>query len=151
MAKIKVEDLAKVSDEVLHGNINDMLSAIRVLETQLKDTMEVNVAMRSEAKTRDTEILALKRESQDLHYQLRELEKQNPMLGEVEKRLEIALQRIDEFKSRFEQEKEKTKSLLVQNDELVNALKKAEEERNDAYKEVVVLMNKLEQKDVLNG
>ncbi|MGK5089917.1 hypothetical protein WDW86_20390 [Bdellovibrionota bacterium FG-2] len=151
LAQIKVEDLAKVSNEVLHGNIEDMLSAIRVLEAQLKDTMEVNVAMRIEAKTRDSEIFNLKRENQDLQYKLKELEKQNPMLGEVDRRLEMALERVDEHKAQLDQEKEKTRALAAQNEEFSKALKKAEEERDDAYKEVVVLMDKFEQKESVHG
>ncbi|MGK5084619.1 hypothetical protein WDW37_15090 [Bdellovibrionota bacterium FG-1] len=149
LSELRIEDLTKVSSEVLQGNIESMLSAIRVLESQLKDTMEVNAALRTESKMRDADILALKRENQDLQFRLRELEKQVPLVDDVEKRFEIALERIEEYKTLFQREKDKTRGLAVQVDSLAGALKKTEEERNDAYKEVVVLMNKLEQPEQL--
>ncbi len=141
---IQTGDLTKVSGEAIQENIQNTLSAIRVLEAQLKDTTEVNSALRLESKGRDSEITTLKRTNEDLQFRLKELEKVTPHVGDLEERMDIAVEKIEEYKTHYEHEKIKAKEMAAQLDFLSQKLKKTEEERDDAYKEVVLLMNKME-------
>ncbi|MEI8347240.1 MAG: hypothetical protein WCG27_07220, partial [Pseudomonadota bacterium] len=88
LAEIKAEDLAKVSTDVLHTNIEEMLSVVKSMEIQLNDTMEVNTALKAESQDREIEILTIRRENSEIKQKLKELENRAPITGDVEKQLE---------------------------------------------------------------
>ena len=146
LSGMKMDDMEKVSAERLRSNLEDMLSVIRSMERDLRDAMEMNVALRMEAKKKDQEIVALHKQNDELLQKIANLENETPLAAEAEKRFDLSVEKLDEMKQAYEKEVAQKQGLLQQVNDLQAAMKKTQTERDDAYREIVMLVNKLEAK-----
>ena len=71
------------------------------------------------------------------------LEQDFPRVQDLEKRLEITIEEVEKFRSLYKQEKEKLEKIEADNRTMASLIEKVREERDDAYREIVVLEDKL--------
>ncbi|MBF0493478.1 MAG: hypothetical protein HQM15_11965 [Deltaproteobacteria bacterium] len=144
ISRIETGDLASVSNERLDVVANEMLGVISDLEKQLRDSLEMNVALKSEARIHDRERATLRKTNEALQERLRQVEKASTMTEDLNRRFDLVVEEMEKFKRLYKNEAAQMQTASEEVNRLKEILKKTEEERNDAYREIVLLANKKE-------
>lgn len=132
-------ELVNISSEKLDAVVKQMISVINVLEGQLKDSIEMNTALKNEARAAAREIAALKKDKLDLQNKLHQIERTATLAEDLEKKFEMVVEELEKYKGICKSESAKVQLLNDEISDLSRALNRATEERDDAYREIVVL------------
>ncbi|MBF0441919.1 MAG: hypothetical protein HQK54_08455 [Oligoflexales bacterium] len=146
ISELKVEDFIPVSEGKITTTIKDMYGVIRNLEGNLRNYLNLNEAFKTENKELKTENEALLVENSRLKQQMKELEDSSILASDIEKKLDLTIAEKNKFNQFYKAELQKNSDLERRLHDLSDLQKRTRQERDDCYKEVVVLENKLTSK-----
>ncbi|MBF0205760.1 MAG: hypothetical protein HQK53_02615 [Oligoflexia bacterium] len=142
ISKLRPSDLLDSSENEFKNNVTEMFAIIKDLENNYRGTLELNTVLRGELQESRQHIKEVTSTNKELQKKLSCLENTSPLLGEIEQRMELALQEREKYKDLY-QEVELRNQNLSKNIELQNQLlDKRKEEIEDAHKEIIILEDK---------
>lgn len=142
ISQIRVDNYTKVTEENIENTFEDMLSVIKNLERHLTDLLEINGALKAELSDSRKKTSELEMENRNLAEKLSKLENDIPNVKDLENRLDLTNEEVERYKQLYKNENDKSNKLSAKNDELNAMLTKTQEERDDAYKEIIAIDNK---------
>jgi len=71
------------------------------------------------------------------------LEQDFPRVQDLERKMELTIAEVDKFRTLYKLEKEKLAKMEADSRAMASLIDKVSEERNDAYREIVVMEDKL--------
>jgi chromosome segregation ATPase len=143
ISELKIDQFTQVSGAKFENTIKEMFSIIKDLEGHLRDVLILNASLREDVKDKGKAKEKLKREKEAVEQKIAALEHDFPRVQDLEKRLEITLEEVEKFRTLYRQEREKGEKVEANNRTMTALLEKVREERDDAYREIVVLEDKL--------
>ena len=143
IAELKVEDFVPVSEGKITTTIKDMYGVVKNLEGNLRHYLNLNEALKSETQDLKKQNQAFADDCHALKSQLKELENNSILAKDVEKTLELTIEEKDKYRQLYLAETQKVAQLRREMDDLLEAQRRTKEERDDCYKEVILLENKL--------
>jgi len=143
ISELKIDQFTQVSGAKFENTIKEMFSIIKDLEGHLREVLILNASLREEVKDKRKGKEHLKREKEAVEQKIAALERDFPRVQDLEKRLEIIIEEVEKFRRLYRQEKEKLEKAEVGNKTMASLIEKIREERDDAYREIVVLEDKL--------
>lgn len=143
ISALKIDQFTQVSGAKFENTIKEMFSIIKDLEGHLRDVLALNASLRVDVQDKRKAREQLKREKETIEQKIAALEQDFPRVQDLEKRLEITLEEVEKFRSLYKQEREKQERAEANNRTMTLQLKKIREERDDAYREIVALEDKL--------
>ena len=144
ISELKLEDFIELSETKFENTVRGMFSVIKNLESHLGEVIQMNSTLRAEAQVSKSEIEKLSQEKKDLRQRISSLEKDTPLVADLEKRLALTIEETEKLRGLYKLEKEKLEKQEQDLGMLNILLDKIKEERDDAYREVLVLEDKVE-------
>ncbi len=145
ISDLKLDELlSDAGDKKFEESIHDIFLEIKNLESHLVDTLAVNNALMEEAEILKSDKNKLENVNTELLGKLSKLEDTTPLVNDIEKRLEFANDEVEKYKTLLNTATTTNTKLENEVKHLNNILKKTITERNDAYKEIVIIENKYE-------
>ena len=149
ISELKIDHLTRLSESQFENTVKEMFSMIKDLEGHLRDVLMLNASLRKEVRDKRREKEILQREKEAAEQKISALERDFPRVQDLEKRLEITLEEVEKLRALCKQEKEKLEKAEADNRAMALLAKKAREERDDAYREIVIMEDKL--KSMIRG
>jgi septal ring factor EnvC (AmiA/AmiB activator) len=146
ISDLKTDNLTQLSGSQFAHTAKEMFSIIGELEGQLRDVLTLNAALRGEERDQRKEKEKLQREKEALEQKIATLEHDFPRVQDLEKKLEITIEEVEKVRRLYRLEKEKLETMEAIQREMASLVDKAREERDDAYREIVVMEDKLKSK-----
>ncbi|MBI4766557.1 MAG: hypothetical protein HY787_18485 [Deltaproteobacteria bacterium] len=143
ISELKIDQLTQISGAKFEKTIREMFSIIKDLEGHLREVLTLNASLREEVQDKKKAKEKLRREKEAIEQKIAALEHDFPRVQDLEKRLEITLEELEKFRTLYKQEREKQEKTEDDNRAITALLKKVREERDDAYREIVALEDKL--------
>ena len=143
ISELKIDQFTQVSGAKFENTIREMFSIIKDLEGHLRDVLTLNASLREDVQDRRKAKEKLMREKEAVEQRIAALEHDFPRVQDLEKRLEITLEELEKFRTLYRQEREKQEKAGADNRTMTALLNKVREERDDAYREIVALEDKL--------
>lgn len=143
ISELKMDDFAQLSGSKFENTVKEMFSIIKDLEGHLRDALALNASLRQEVRDKKKGIDNLGREKEAAEQKIATLERDFPRVQDLEKRLEITVEEVEKFRVLYRREKEKLEKIEASNRMMASLVDKAREERDDAYREIVVMEDKL--------
>lgn len=143
ISELKIDQFTQVSGAKFENTVKEMFSIIKDLEGHLRDVLTLNASLREDVQDKKKTKEKLKREKEAVEQKIATLEQDFPRVQDLEKRLEITLEEVEKFRSLYKQERDKQEMTEANNRTMTALLKKVREERDDAYREIVALEDKL--------
>ena len=143
ISELKIDNLTQLSGSQFENTVKEMFSMIKDLEGYLRGGLMLNASLREEVRDKRKEKEKLQREKEAAEQKIAALERDFPRVQDLEKRLEIILEEVEKFRSLYKLEKEKLEKAEADNRAMALRVDKAREERDDAYREIVVMEDKL--------
>jgi chromosome segregation ATPase len=140
---LKLDQFTQVSGAKFENTIKEMFSIIKDLEGHLRDVLTLNASLREDVQDKRKAKEELIREKEAVERKIAVLEHDFPRVQDLEKRLEITLEEVEKFRGLYRQEREKQEKAEAHNRTMTVLLNKVREERDDAYREIVALEDKL--------
>lgn len=144
ISELKVDDLIKVSADKFEKTVEDMFAVIKNLEGHLRTTLELNKTFKSESQQSAKEKELSERLQREAEKKLARLEAQAPLVADLERRLEMTVEEVDKIRGQYKLEMEKTDKLNEEIRMLRTLHERCQQERDDAYKELVIIQNQIE-------
>jgi len=144
ISELKLEDFIKLSETKFENTVRGMFSVIKNLESHLGEVLQMNNTLRIEAEGSKSEIEKLKIEKKELKQRISSLEMDTPLIADLEKRLALTIEETEKLRGLYKLEKEKLEKKEKELGMLNILIDKTKEERDDAYKEIVILEDKIE-------
>ncbi len=142
ISELKIDQFTQVSGVKFENAMQEMFSIIKELEGQLRDVLALNASLREDVQDKRKGKEKLTKEKEAIERKIAAIERDFPRLQDLEKKLEITLEEVNKFRALYRQEKEKREKAEAGNRTLTSQLEKVREERDDAYREIVVLEDK---------
>jgi chromosome segregation ATPase len=143
ISELKIDDFTQLSGSKFETTVKEMFSIIKDLEGHLRDVLTLNGSLREEVRETSQERDTLRGEKEALERKIVTLERDFPRVQDLEKRLEITVEEVEKFRALHKVEKEKLEKIEASNRRMAALVDKAREERDDAYREIVVMEDKL--------
>jgi len=143
ISELKIDDFTQLSGSKFENTVKEMFSIIKDLEGHLRDMLTLNASLRAEVRDTRKEKDRLRGEKEAAEQKITTLEGDFPRVPDLEKRLEITIEEVEKFRTLHRLEKEKLEKIEASNRMMASLLDKTREERDDAYREIVVLEDKL--------
>lgn len=143
ISELKLDNITQLTGAKFESTVKEMFSIIKELEGHLRDVLALNAALRSEVQVSRREKEGLQSEKEMLERKVASLECDIPRISDLEKRMDIALEEIEKFRKLYKLAKEKAETYEANELMLAAKLDKVKEERDDAYREIVVLEDKI--------
>jgi chromosome segregation ATPase len=143
ISELKIDDFTQLSGSKFETTVKEMFSIIKDLEGHLRDVLTLNGSLREEVRETSKERDTLRGEKEALERKIVTLERDFPRVQDLEKRLEITVEEVEKFRALHKVEKEKQEKIEASNRRMAALVDKAREERDDAYREIVVMEDKL--------
>jgi len=143
ISELKIDNFTQLSGSKFENTVKEMFSIIKDLEGHLRDVLALNALLREEVRDTRKEKDRLQREKGALEQKIATLEGDSPRVQDLEKRLEITIEEVEKLRTLHRLEKEKLEKIEAGNRMKASLLDKTREERDDAYREIVVLEDKL--------
>jgi len=143
ISELKIDDFTQLSGSKFETTVKEMFSIIKDLEGHLRDVLTLNGSLREEVRETSKERDKLQGEKETLERKIVTLERDFPRVQDLEKRLEITVEEVEKFRTLHRLEKEKLEKIEASNRMMAARVDKAREERDDAYREIVVMEDKL--------
>jgi chromosome segregation ATPase len=143
ISELKIDTFTHLSGSKFENTVKEMFSIIKDLEGHLRDVLKLNASLREEVQEKRNRKNELQREKEATEQRIAILEQDFPRVQDLEKRLEIAIEEVEKHRTLYRLEKEKLEKLEADKRMMVSLLDKTREERDDAYREIVVLEDKM--------
>jgi vacuolar-type H+-ATPase subunit I/STV1 len=143
ISELKIDNLTQLSGSKFESTVKEMFSIIKDLEGHLRDVLTLNAALREEVRDKRKVKEELQKEKEEVKQKIAALEQDFPRAQDLEKRLEITIEEMEKFRTLYKREKEKLEKSEAGNRMMAALVDKAREERDDAYREIVVMEDKL--------
>ena len=143
ISELKIENFTQLSGSKFENTVQEMFSVIKDLEGHLRDVLKLNASLREEVRDKSKGIDSLRKEKEAAEQKIAALEREAPCALDLEKRLALTIEEVEKFRSLYKLEKEKLEKIEASNRMTASLVDKAREERDDAYREIVVLEDKL--------
>jgi len=134
-----IDSATKVEEDVLQ-----LFAQTTELDNSLRESVELNIVLKNEAKEKSKRIQILEQESIDLKKQISDLENSTPGRKDLEQNLRIHGEEVTKFSTLYKQEVQRFKYVKSENDKLKTELKIIVGERSDFDKETKFKISKLE-------
>ena len=143
ISELKTDPLTQFSGSKFDNTVKEMFTFIKDLEGHLRDVLTLNASLREEVRDKRKEKENLQREKEEAEQKIAALERDFPRVQDLEKRLEVTLEEVEKFRALYKLEKEKLEKAEADHRAMASLVNKAREERDDAYREIVVMEDKL--------
>jgi len=143
ISELKIDNFTQISGSKFESTVKEMFSIIKELEGHLRDVLTLNASLREEVRDRRKVREELQREKEAVKQKIDALDRDFPLMQDLERKLELTIAEVDKFRSLSKLEKEKLAKLEAINRTLTAQIDKVREERDDAYREIVVMEDKL--------
>jgi len=143
ISELKMDDFTQLSGSKFETTVKEMFSIIKDLEGHLRDVLALNASLREEVRDKQKGIDDLQREKEAAEQKIVALERDFPRVQDLEKRLEITIEEVEKFRTLYRLEKAKREEIEASKRTMASLVDKAREERDDAYREIVVMEDKL--------
>ena len=143
ISELKIDNYTQISGSKFESTVKEMFSIIKELEGHLRDVLTLNASLREEVQDKRKVREELQREKDEVKQKIAALEQYFPQVQDLERKLEITIAEVDRFRTLYKLEKEKLTKIEADNRAMVSLIDKVREERDDAYREIVVLEDKL--------
>jgi hypothetical protein len=143
ISNLKIDNYTQISGSKFKSTVNEMFSIIRELEGHLRDVLTLNASLREEVRDRRKVKEEHQSEKEAVKQKIAALEQDFPRVQDLERKLELTIAEVDKFRTFYKLEKEKLVKIEAENRAMVFLLDKIREERDDAYREIVVMEDKL--------
>jgi chromosome segregation ATPase len=150
ISELKIDDFTQLSGSKFENTVQEMFSIIKDLEGHLRDVLKLNASLREEVRDKSKGIDTLRREKEAAERKIAALERDSPCARDLEKRLELTIEEVEKFRSLYKLEKEKLEKIEAGNRMTASLVGKTREERDDAYREIVVMEDKLKSMNKTN-
>ena len=144
ISRLKLDDFVGLSEGKFERTIGEMFSLIKNMETHLRHFIEFSESLKTESVDLKLAKENLAKENKELGKKLQQLENSVPLVKDLEKRLDLTVEEVEKFKTLYNTEQERAEKLRSDFDALTEMQKRIKGERDDAYKQIVVLENRLE-------
>ena len=143
ISELKMDNLTQLSGSKFENTVKEMFSIIKDLEGHLRDVLSLNASLREEVRDRRKVKEELQREKEAVKLKIAALEQDFPRVQDLERKLELTIAEVDKFRTLYKLEKEKLEKSEASNRIMAALVDKVREERDDAYREIVVMEDKL--------
>ena len=143
ISELKIDNFTQLSGSKFEGTVKEMFAIIKELEGHLRDVLTLNASLREEVRDRRKVKEELQREKEAVQQKIASLEQDFPRVQELERKLELTIAEVDKFRTLSKLEKEKLARNEADNRAMAARIDKVREERDDAYREIVVMEDKL--------
>jgi len=143
ISEMKLDDFTQPSGSKFENIVKEMFSIIKDLEGHLRDVLALNASLREEVRGQKKAIANLQRDRAAAEQKIATRERDFPRVQDLEKRLEITVEEVEKFRTLYRLEKEKIEKIEAGNRRMASLVNKAREERDDAYREIVLMEDKL--------
>ncbi len=143
IAKLKLDDFVGLSEGKFEHTIGEMFSLIKNLEGHLRHFIELSESLKGESVEVNLEKNKLAQDNDELNKKLHAIENSTPLVKDLEKKLDLAVEEVGKFRSLYKAEADKAGTMRADLDTLNSLLAKTKVERDDAYKQIVLLENTL--------
>jgi hypothetical protein len=143
VSELKIDHFTTLSGSKFESTVKEMFSIIKDLEGHLRGVLKMNASLREEVRDKRKEKDNLQRAKEAAEREITALERDFPRVQDIEKRLEITIDEVERFRTLYRLEKEKLEKIETSNRMMASLVDKAREERDDAYREIVVMEDKL--------
>lgn len=143
ISNLKIDNYTRISGSKFESTVKEMFSIIKELEGHLRDVLTLNASLREEVRDRRKVKEEHQSEKEAVKQKIAALEQDFPRVQDLERKLELTIAEVDKFRTFYKLEKEKLVKIEAENRAMVFLLDKIREERDDAYREIVVMEDKL--------
>lgn len=143
ISELKINNFSQLSGSKFESTVKEMFSIIKELEGHLRDVLTLNASLREEVQDRRKVKEELQREKEAVKQKIAALEQDFPRVQDLERKMEMTIEEVDKFRTLYKLEKEKMAKMEADNRAMASLIDKVREERNDAYREIVVMEDKL--------
>ena len=143
ISELKIDNFTRLSVSKFEDTVKEMFSTIKDLEGHLRDVLTLNASLREELRDRRKVKEELQREKEAVKQKIAVIERDFPRLQDLEKRLEITIEEMEKFRTLYRLEKGKRENIEANNMMTASLVEKLREERDDAYREIVAMEDKL--------
>ena len=143
ISDLKIDSFTQLPGAKFESTVKEMFSIIKDLEGHLRDVLTLNASLREEVRERNKGKEELQREKEVVKQKIAAFEQDFPRVQDLERKLELTIAEVDKFRTLYKQEKEKLEKIEAGNRRMTALVDKTREERDDAYREIVVMENKL--------
>ena len=150
ISELKIENFTWLSGAKLEDTVKEMFSTIKDLEGHLRDVLTLNASLREEMRDSRKVKDKLQKEKEAAEQKAAALERQIPRVQDLEKRLDLTIEEVERFRALYRKEKERLEKIVTSNKMIASQAEKIREERDDAYREIVVMEDKLKSIDGAN-
>jgi vacuolar-type H+-ATPase subunit I/STV1 len=150
ISELKIDNFTQLSGAKFENTVKEMFSIIKELEGHLRDVLALNASLREEVRDRKKGKEELQREKEAVKQKIAALEQDFPRVQDLERKLELTIAEVDKFRTLYRMEREKLEKIEAGNRMMAALVDKAREERDDAYREIVVMEDKLKSMTAAN-
>jgi vacuolar-type H+-ATPase subunit I/STV1 len=143
ISELKIDNFTQISGSKFESTVKEMFSIIKELEGHLRDVLTLNASLREEVRDRRKVKEELQKEKEAVKQKIAALEQDFPRVHDLEKKLEMMIAEVDKFRTLYKLEKDKLAKIEADNRAMASLIDKVREERDDAYREIVVMEDKL--------
>jgi vacuolar-type H+-ATPase subunit I/STV1 len=143
ISKLKIDNYTQLPGSKFESTVKEMFSVIKELEGHLRDVLTLNASLREEVRDRRKVKEELQGEKEAVKQKIAALEQDFPRVQDLEKKLELTIAEVDKFRTLYKLEKEKLAKIEAADRAMAALIDKVREERDDAYREIVVMEDKL--------
>lgn len=143
ISELKIENFTMLSGSKLEDTVREMFATIKDLEGHLRDVLTLNASLREEMRDAGKGKDKLQKDKEAAEQKIARLECEFPRAQDLEKRLELTIEEMERFRALYRQEKEKLEKIEADSKIMASQAEKIREERDDAYREIVVMEDKL--------
>ena len=143
ISELKIDNFTQLSGSKFESTVKEMFAVIKELEGHLRDVLTLNASLREEVRDRRKVKEELQREKEAVQQKIASLEQDFPRVQDLERKLELTIAEVDKFRTLSKLEKEKLARIEADNRAMAARIDKVREERDDAYREIVVMEDKL--------
>ncbi|MEI7635964.1 MAG: hypothetical protein WCJ37_01550 [Syntrophus sp. (in: bacteria)] len=140
---LKIDNFTQLSGAKFESTVKEMFSIIKELEGHLRDVLTLNASLREEVRDRRKGKEELQMEKEAVKQKIAALEQDFPRVQDLERKMELTIAEVDKFRTLYKLEKEKLAKMEADSRAMASLIDKVSEERNDAYREIVVMEDKL--------
>ncbi|MBF0360253.1 MAG: hypothetical protein HQK49_04540 [Oligoflexia bacterium] len=144
ISELRLSDFLNSTETEFKDHVNEMLSTIKELDSNFRDTLKLNHTLRGELHDCKQVISKLNNENKGFEKKLAEFENSSPIIGETEKKLNLVVEERDKYKERYNQAIENNQKLIQNLNVLNNLVDLKKEEIEDLKRELEILKSKLD-------
>jgi vacuolar-type H+-ATPase subunit I/STV1 len=143
ISELKIDNFTQLSGSKFESTVKEMFSIIKELEGHLRDVLTLNASLREEVQDKRKVKEELQKEKEAVKQKIAAIEQDFPRVQDLERKLEMTIAEVDKFRTLYNLEKEKLAKIEADTRAMASRVDKVREERDDAYREIVVMEDKL--------